>query len=75
MSLRLEFMSFALEKDRNMSELCWRLSISRKADYEWLERYQEHSEERFADVWAWMSARVLPTYPIHAPIPHKSLDL
>lgn len=49
MSLRLEFVRFALHEDANMSELCQRFSISRKTGYKWLNRYQEQGKEALMD--------------------------
>ena len=49
MSLRLEFVRFALHEDANMSALCRRFSISRKTGYKWLKRYQQHGKEALMD--------------------------
>ena len=39
MSLRFEFITFALADDANISELCRRFNISRKTGYKWINRY------------------------------------
>ncbi len=49
MSLRLEFVRFALHEDANMSELCRGFGISRKTGYKWLYRYQQHGKESLMD--------------------------
>jgi transposase InsO family protein len=49
MSLRLEFVRFALHEDANMSDLCQRFGISRKTGYKWLDRYQQHGAEALMD--------------------------
>lgn len=49
MSLRLEFVRFALHEDANMSDLCKRFGISRKTGYKWLDRYQQHGKEALMD--------------------------
>jgi len=49
MSLRLEFVRFALHEDANMSELCQRFGISRKTGYKWLNRCQQHGKEALMD--------------------------
>lgn len=41
MSQRQEFISFCLQDDSNMSELCRRYNISRKTGYKWIKRYLE----------------------------------
>ncbi len=39
MSLRLEFVKFALVDGSNISELCRRFDISRKTGYKWINRF------------------------------------
>jgi transposase InsO family protein len=40
MSLRLEFVNFAMNEDSNISELCRRFGVSRKTGYKWINRYR-----------------------------------
>jgi len=40
MSLRLEFVNFAMNEDSNISELCRRFEVSRKTGYKWINRYR-----------------------------------
>lgn len=40
MSLRLEFVNFAMNEDTNISELCQRFGVSRKTGYKWINRYR-----------------------------------
>ena len=49
MSLRMEFISLAMAKDRNMTQLCHRFEISCKTGYKWLKRYQKKGEAGLAD--------------------------
>ena len=49
MSLRMEFISLAMAKGRNMAELCHRFEISRKTGYKWLNRYRAEGEAGLAD--------------------------
>ena len=44
MSLRLEFVKFALAEDSNIAELCRRFDISRKTGYKWIKRYLQLGE-------------------------------
>ena len=39
MSLRLEFVTFALAEGANIAELCRRFHISRKTGYKWIQRF------------------------------------
>lgn len=40
-SLRIEFVTLAVQKDRNVSELCRHYGISRKTGYKWLDRFRD----------------------------------
>lgn len=42
MSLRFEFVKFALSDGSNIAELCRRFGISRKTGYKWIKRYLQH---------------------------------
>ncbi len=49
MSLRLEFVKFALAQDSNIAELCRRFDISRKTGYKWIKRYLQLGEAGLVD--------------------------
>ncbi len=49
MSLREEFVKFALADGSNISELCRRFDISRKTGYKWIERFLTEGFSGFAD--------------------------
>jgi transposase InsO family protein len=49
MSLRREFVQFALAPDRNLAELCRRFGISRKTAYKWLARATDGEPAALAD--------------------------
>lgn len=50
MSLRQEFIMFALNETSNIRQLCSRFGISTKTGYKWINRYlQEGSEESLQD--------------------------
>ena len=49
MSLRREFINFALKEGANISLLCKRFNISRKTGYKWLNRYLEKGEKGLED--------------------------
>lgn len=49
MSQRREFVSFAMQPDANISDLCRKFEVSRKAAYKWLDRYRSGGEEALAD--------------------------
>ena len=49
MSLRKEFVMFALVDDCNISELCRRFDISRKTGYKWIKRFLTQGSEGLAD--------------------------
>jgi transposase InsO family protein len=49
MSLREEFIKFALADGSNISELCRRFDISRKTGYKWIERFLTEGFAGFAD--------------------------
>jgi transposase InsO family protein len=48
-SLRHEFVQFAMVEGSNLSQLCRRFSISRKTGYKWLRRFQEGGDAALAD--------------------------
>lgn len=50
MSLRLEFVKFALADCSNIADLCRRFDISRKTGYKWIKRYLELGEAGLADL-------------------------
>jgi len=50
MSLRLEFVKFALTDGSNIAELCRRFDISRKTGYKWIKRYRQHGDAGLADL-------------------------
>jgi transposase InsO family protein len=50
MSLRLEFVKFALADGSNIAELCRRFDISRKTGYKWIKRYRKHGDAGLADL-------------------------
>lgn len=50
MSLKLEFVKFALADGSNIAELCRRFDISRKTGYKWINRYLEHGNPGLADL-------------------------
>jgi len=49
MSLRLEFVKFALADGSNIADLCRRFDISRKTGYKWIKRYLQLGEAGLAD--------------------------
>jgi transposase len=49
MSLRREFIIFALKEDANISLLCKSFNISRKTGYKWLNRYLKEGEKGLED--------------------------
>jgi len=49
MSLRLEFVSLAMQPGANIAELCRRFCISRKTGYKWLHRYGNGDMAALAD--------------------------
>ena len=49
MSLRLEFVKFALAQNSNVAELCRRFDISRKTGYKWIKRYLQLGEAGLVD--------------------------
>lgn len=49
MSLRLEFVRFALEAGSNKRELCRRFGIQPRIGYKWLKRYREEGEAGLVD--------------------------
>ncbi len=49
MSLRLEFIKFALSDSANRAELCRRFNISRKTGYKWIKRYLQLGEAGLVD--------------------------
>jgi len=49
MSLRLEFVKFALVDDSNIAELCRRYEISRKTGYKWIKRFLTEGYTGLAD--------------------------
>jgi transposase InsO family protein len=49
MSLRFEFVKFALSGDVNIAELCRRFSISRKTGYKWINRFIKEGYAGLAD--------------------------
>ena len=51
MSLRLEFVKFALTDGSNIAELCRRFDISRKTGYKWIKRYRQHGDAGLADLY------------------------
>jgi transposase-like protein len=58
MSLREEFVAFALQNDANIAVLCGRMGVSRKTGYKWLARTRSGGDHPLAD----RSRR-----PIHSP--------
>lgn len=50
MSLRLEFVKFALADGSNIAELCRRFDISRKTGYKWIKRYRQHGDAGLEDL-------------------------
>lgn len=49
MSLRKEFIMFALAEGSNISELCRRFDISRKTGYKWIQRFLAEGNHGLAD--------------------------
>ena len=49
MSLKLEFINFAMTEHCNISELCRRFEISRKTGYKWINRYLEGGTSAISD--------------------------
>ena len=49
MSLRKEFVMFAINDSANHSELCRRFGISRKTGYKWIERFRSSTMNPFVD--------------------------
>jgi transposase InsO family protein len=49
MSQRREFVTLALHRDANKSELCRRFGITPKTGYKWIGRYREQGEAGLAD--------------------------
>jgi len=49
MSLRWEFVQYALQEGVNLSALCRKFGISRKTAYKWLRRYREGGWEAVQD--------------------------
>ena len=49
MSLKLEFINFAMTEHCNISELCRRFEISRKTGYKWINRYLEGGISAISD--------------------------
>lgn len=49
MSLRLEFVKFALADASNIAALCRRFNISRKTGYKWIKRYRKQGYAGLAD--------------------------
>ena len=49
MSLRKEFVMFALADGSNISELCRRFDISRKTGYKWIQRFVAEGNQGLAD--------------------------
>lgn len=49
MSLRLEFVTLAMQEEANVRDLCRRFGISPKTGYKWLERYCEAGSEGLKD--------------------------
>ena len=50
MSLRLEFVKFALADGSNIAQLCRRFDVSRKTGYKWIKRYRQHGDAGLADL-------------------------
>jgi transposase InsO family protein len=49
MSLRLEFVMFALQDNANIRSLCRRFGVSAPTAYKWIERYRAGGKEALAD--------------------------
>lgn len=49
MTLRLDFVRLALQKEIPFSELCKRFEVSRTTGYKWLERYEKQGAQGLAD--------------------------